>query len=297
MASKAPPVKNAAFTFRILLFAQADDQIKTTPTIAAGDFKVSIDGGALANPGTTPSESPASSGQVLVTLTAAEMNGDEIVVRWIDASGAEWHSGGVVLHTVAQTFDTMDTNIDSVKTDTAAILLDTGTDGVVLANDAITAAKIAADAIGASELAADAVAEIADAVWDEASAGHVAAGSLGKAVADILVDTAEIGTAGAGLTEAGGTGDHLTAIVWNADWDAQVQSEVQDALDATLADSVPADGTRPSIAQAIYMITQFLLERSVSGTTVTVKKVDGSTSLMTLTLNDGTTPTSITRAT
>lgn len=29
----------------------------------------------------------------------------------------------------------------------------------------------------------------------------------------ILVDTAEIGAAGAGLTEAGGTGDHLTAIV------------------------------------------------------------------------------------
>jgi hypothetical protein len=121
---------------------------------------------------------------------------------------------------------------------------------------------------------------------------------LGSSFVDaILVDTAEIGAAGAGLTEAGGTGDHLTAIVWNAAWDAEVQSEVQDALDATLADSVPADGTRPSIAQAIYMITQFLLERSVSGTTVTVKKVDGSTSLMTLTLNDGTTPTSITRAT
>jgi len=31
-------------------------------------------------------------------------------------------------------------------------------------------------------------------------------------VDDILVDTAEIGVAGAGLTEAGGTGDHLTAI-------------------------------------------------------------------------------------
>lgn len=31
-------------------------------------------------------------------------------------------------------------------------------------------------------------------------------------VDDILVDTAEIGAAGAGLTEAGGTGDHLTAI-------------------------------------------------------------------------------------
>jgi len=71
-----------------------------------------------------------------------------------------------------------------------------------------------------------------------------------------------------------------------------------DALGSTqLADSVPADGTIPTKDQALYMITQFLLERSVSSTTVTVKKADGSTSLMTLTLDSATSPTSITRAT
>jgi hypothetical protein len=37
---------------------------------------------------------------------------------------------------------------------------------------------------------------------------------------------------GSGLTEAGGTGDHLTAVPWNAAWDAEVQSEVADALTA-----------------------------------------------------------------
>lgn len=140
--------------------------------------------------------------------------------------------------------------------------------------------------------------------------------ALATNVDAILTDTAVIGAAGAGLTAVpwnaawdaevesevddalgGGTGTALTAIPWNASWDAEVQSEVQDALDATLADSVPADGTRPSIAQALYMITQFLYERSVSGTTVTVKKVDGSTSLLTLTISDATSPTSITRAT
>lgn len=47
---------------------------------------------------------------------------------------------------------------------------------------------------------------------------------------DALIAT--VGVAGAGLTEAGGTGDHLTAIAWNASWDAEVQSEVTDALDA-----------------------------------------------------------------
>lgn len=76
-------------------------------------------------------------------------------------------------------------------------------------------------------------AQIADAVWDEAQADHTSAGSFGEIateIAAILVDTAEIGAAGAGLTEAGGTGDQLTAVPWNAAWDAEVQSEVNDGL-------------------------------------------------------------------
>lgn len=39
-----------------------------------------------------------------------------------------------------------------------------------------------------------------------------------------------VGVAGAGLTEAGGTGDQFSAIPWNAAWDAEVQSECADAL-------------------------------------------------------------------
>lgn len=66
-------------------------------------------------------------------------------------------------------------------------------------------------------------AAIADAVLDEALAGHSTAGTLGKAVTDIEIDTTEIGTAGAGLS----------AVPWNAAWDAEVESEVSDALVAT----------------------------------------------------------------
>lgn len=76
-----------------------------------------------------------------------------------------------------------------------------------------------------------------------------------------------------------------------------VRTEVDAALDSTVPDSVPADGTRPSMRQAAYMGTQFLLERSVSGTTLTVYKPDGTTALFTATLDDATTPTAITRAT
>jgi hypothetical protein len=64
-----------------------------------------------------------------------------------------------------------------------------------------------------------------------------------------------------------------------------------------MADSVPADGTIATREQALYMILQTLQEFAIAGTTLTVKKVDGSTTLMTFTLDDGTNPTSLTRAT
>lgn len=115
----------------------------------------------------------------------------------------------------------------------------------------------------------------------EVNASHV--GGTQQTARDL---GATLGAAGAGLT----------AVPWNASWDAEVQSEVDDAIAATIADSVPADGSRPSVKQALLMITRFLMERSVSGTTVTVAKEDGTTASMTFTLDDGTSPTSITRA-
>ena len=107
-----------------------------------------------------------------------------------------------------------------VATETAAILVDTGTtlDGRIpaalvsgrmdasvgaMATGVVTATAIAADAIGASELAADAITEIVNGVWDEATAGHATAGTTGKA-----------------LTDAGGAGTPLTAQeIANAVWD------------------------------------------------------------------------------
>jgi hypothetical protein len=77
---------------------------------------------------------------------------------------------------------------------------------------------------------------------------------------------------------------------------AQVLAQVNAALQATVSDSIPADGTRPSIMQGIYMLTQFLCERTVSGTQVIVKKPDGTTTLFTLGLNDAEQPTRITRS-
>lgn len=68
-------------------------------------------------------------------------------------------------------------------------------------------------------------------------------------------------------------------------------------LTTALTESYAADGAAPTLSQAIFALQQFLQERAVSGTTLTVKRLDGSTTAMTFTLNDATSPTSITRAT
>jgi len=65
--------------------------VKISPTIVAGDFKVSIDGGVLINLTNLPVESPVGSGLILLTLTASEMNGDVITIIGIDQSAKkEW---------------------------------------------------------------------------------------------------------------------------------------------------------------------------------------------------------------
>lgn len=67
-------------------------------------------------------------------------------------------------------------------------------------------------------------------------------------------------------------------------------------LTVAMTESYAADGAAPTLAQAVFAIQQFLQEKAISGTTLTVKKLDGTTTAMTFTLNDATQPTSVTRA-
>lgn len=68
-------------------------------------------------------------------------------------------------------------------------------------------------------------------------------------------------------------------------------------LTTAMTEAYPADGGTMTLAQALYLIRAHLGDFSISGTTLTLKKVDGSTTAATFTLNDATSPTSITRAT
>lgn len=91
MATYQPAKRATAWVGYISLVDQSDTKkMKSNPTIAAGDFKVSKDGGALANLTTLPSVTPASSVMVKIDLSATEMTADNVTVVCIDAAGAEW---------------------------------------------------------------------------------------------------------------------------------------------------------------------------------------------------------------
>lgn len=74
------------------------------------------------------------------------------------------------------------------------------------------------------------------------------------------------------------------------------QINVSGIFETTLTEDYSAGGNL-NLKQAIFEILSFLEEKNVSGTTMTCKKRDGSTTSMTFTLNDPTNPTSITRTT
>lgn len=83
-------------------------------------------------------------------------------------------------------------DLDGLNTNVSAILTDTGSTGVLLAATATSA-------------------QLVDDVWDEATAGHVTAGSTAVALTDVLADT---GTSGV-LLAATATSAQLVDDVWD----------------------------------------------------------------------------------
>jgi len=283
---------------------------------------------------------------------------NDIAATDIVSSGAITTSGGAV--STVTTVTTCTTNTDMRGTDNAllaasaptnfsdlAITVTTGQVTVGTNNDkagySISGTKTTLDALNDVSSAS-----VADAVWDEATAGHVVGGTFGKMVVSIydsqIAADGQINDVSAtttsfvtNLTEA--SDDHyndavITFVTGNlsgqsrviSDYDGatktvtldealteapadadefliktghvHTESNIADAvLTKQMTESYAADGTAPTLAQSQFAIQQFLQETNVTGTTLTVKKLDGSTTAMTFTLDDATSPTSLTRAT
>lgn len=110
MTSYVTPKKNAAYIFWTALIDQSNVKLfKAAPTLATGDFKVSIDGGTFNDLGTLPTVTPAAGRGVKISLAAGEMNGDNIQVQCVDAAGAEWCDQFINIQTSARQVDDVPT--------------------------------------------------------------------------------------------------------------------------------------------------------------------------------------------
>ena len=98
-----PPNKGEAFAFIVSLPSYSEPgRFVLNPTLAAGDVKVSVDGGSLNNITTLPTVAPAGSQNVLVSLSASEMTGDIIAICFRDAtSPPEWNDFTLSIPTTA----------------------------------------------------------------------------------------------------------------------------------------------------------------------------------------------------
>lgn len=253
------------------------DTAETGLTIANTDIRLSKNGGNMAaknSGGGTHDEA----GWYTITLDATDTNTVGTLQLSVDVSGAlpVWHEFQVVEESVYDNFFAT-----SAVGPLTAAQVNAQCDTALTDYDPPTNAEMEARTIAAANYA---------------TAANLA--TVDTNVDAILVDT------GTTLPATLATIDTVVDAIL-VDTDTTIPGLIAALNDITVADvlttqmtqSYASDGTAPTLAQALFAIQQFLQERAVSGTTVTVKQLDGSTTAMTFTLDDGTAPTSITRAT
>lgn len=166
MATYIPAGRGLAFITYIGLPSVASANIfQANPTIAAGDFVVSKDGGATANLTTLPTVTPAGGKMVKISLSATEMTADNITVICSDAAGGEWRDVIFNIPTAARQIEDLAFPTISGRS------MDIDTNGGVEVGSCQTGA------IDVADITAAALNEIADAMLDRNMATGVDSGS------------------------------------------------------------------------------------------------------------------------
>lgn len=185
----------------------------------------------------------------------------------------------------------------------------------------ITAAAIATNAIDADALAADAVTEIQSGLATIANQTTILAriGSFAGAGINTILGffQALLRSDASAPSDVGGTftpttdsvqtirdrgdaawvGANVSALALEATVAALNNISVADILTTQMTEAYAADGVAPTLAQALFLIQQTIGDFAISGTTMTVKKLDGLNTSATYTLTDASNPTGRTRAT
>jgi hypothetical protein len=231
------PKKNVAYrvTFPIL---DADGDLVTGAT--GLDSEVSKDGGTFIDCTNEATEIATSSGVYYLDLTATEMNADTVAVIVKTTSIGAKTTVLVMypLETADMPVDVLAISGDSVAADNLEAAAD-GT-GYNLGGGSVVAASVTG-----------AVGSVTGAV------GSVT-GNVGGSVASIATGGITSASFAAGAIDAAAmnvNGSEFTAIPWNAAWDTEVQSEVQDALEANHLDHLLAvtydPASKPGVSDAL----------------------------------------------
>lgn len=281
---------------------------ETLLTIAQADVRLAKAHGAYAQKTEISSCTHLENGWYDCPLDATDTGTLGVLQLAVHEAGAlpVWHDYLVL---PANVFDSLVSGSDALQVHaneitanliTAAAIATGAIDADAIAADAITAAKIAPDAIGASELAADAVTEIQSGLATSANVSAVEADTqdIQTRLPAVLVAgriDASVGAVAAGaVTAAAIATDAIDADALAADALTEIFTKI---WTTALTEAYAADGAAPTPAQAVFLIQQMLTEMSISGVTMTVKRLDGSTTAATFTLDSATSPTSLTRAT
>lgn len=208
----------------------------------------------------------------------------------------------------------LDVLLDAIKAVTDA-LPDSGALTTIGADTArLTAARAAVltDWIDAGRLDAllDAIKAVTDALPDSGALTTIGADTARLTAAragaltdwvnggrlDLILDiiAADTTTDIPALLPAALVGGRIDATV---DATGMESGAVATILTTAMTEAYATDGSAPTIAQALCLLISALTEFSISGTTITAKKLDGSTTSSTYTLDDATNPTSRTRTT
>ena len=197
-------------------------------------------------------------------------------------AGIDWANIGSPTSTVGLSGTTVKTATD-VETDTADIQ-----------------GRLPAALTGAGNIKADVLAISGDATAaDNAESFFDGTGyaGTGNTIPTVTTVTGAVGsvTGNVGGNVVGSVGSLTT----NNDKTGYALTSAYDFAKGTVAvaESYAADGAAPTPVQTLMLIQQMLTESSVASTTLTVKKLDGSTTAATFTLNNATAPSSITRTT
>lgn len=95
-------IRGQPYTYYTPLFLNGERV--TNPPISAGDFRISIDGGAFADLAELPTVTPVGSQQVKIEIDGTEMDGEAVSLHWHDPDGA-WDDDGILILTSLQGID------------------------------------------------------------------------------------------------------------------------------------------------------------------------------------------------